>query len=220
MLGIPNNWVSAFIICVSIGWVLNFVHWGIGMMVNIALLRNILAAAREKGYAIHAPALIACTYSTLIPGVGISTAAPLYGATPGYLATLCSTEAAVNYLEDVYPLVSSVLTWWNLSQSVILFLMILAVGYAIMPKKPELMLGCSDELYADVKNAEGMYIANPDKSTPAKWMDNCHWMNYLIGGVGLLYYLYVLLLGHILKAHQQNRVIPHTAEGTPQYGVP
>ncbi len=67
---------------VAVGWILNYIHWGIGMMVCIALLRNVLAAARDKGYAVHAPTFIACTYCTAIPGVGISQAALLSRPSP------------------------------------------------------------------------------------------------------------------------------------------
>ena len=79
---LPNNWKQAFVLLVAVGWILNYIHWGIGMMVCIALLRNVLAAARDKGYAVHAPTFIACTYCTAIPGVGISQAALLSRPSP------------------------------------------------------------------------------------------------------------------------------------------
>ena len=187
LASIPNNWVTAYVMIILISWVLNFIHWGIGMMCCIALLRNTLAAAREKGYSIHAPALIACAYSTAIPAVGISQAAPLYGATPGYLKTLVTSDAAIDYLQDVYPLSTTVLTWWNLTQCVVLICMVLVVGYIIMPKKKEKMLGCSDELYADVKHTQTMYVENPERNTFAKWINNSHWISYLIGFFGLIW---------------------------------
>jgi len=184
---LPNNWVSAYVMIIFIGWVLNFIHWGIGLMCSIAILRSTLVAAREKGYSIHAPALIACTYCTAIPAVGISQAAPLQGATPGFLKTMVTSEAALNYLEEVYPLTTTVLTWWNLTQCVVLVLMVLIVGYLIMPKDPAKMEGCSDELYADVKHTETMYVENPERNTFAKWIDNSHWICWLIGGFGLIW---------------------------------
>lgn len=183
---IPNNWMSAYAITITISWILTFIHWGIGMMCCIAMLRNVLVASREKGYPIHSPALIACAYCTAIPAVGISQAAPLYGATPGYLAKLCTTDAAINYLQE-YPLSTTVLTPWNLAQCVVLFVMILVIGIVIMPKDSAKMIGCTDELYDDVANTQSMYVAKPDRTTPAKWMDNSHFMNYIIGGAGLIW---------------------------------
>ena len=184
---IPNNWVQAFFLLITIGWILTYIHWGIGMMVNIALLRNTIVAAKDKGYALHSPALIACSYCTAIPAVGISQAAPLYGATPGYLGTLVVTDAAKNYLQDAYPLSTTVLSSWNLSQCVVLFIMILAVGYAIMPKDPAKMVGCVDSLYVDVKNAQSMYEGKPEKDTFAKWINNSYWINMVIGIPGLIW---------------------------------
>ncbi len=183
---IPNNWISAYVITMVMAWILTYIHWGIGMMCCIAMLRNVLAASREKGYPIHSPALIACAYCTAIPAVGISQAAPLYGATPGFLAKLCTTEQAIAYLGN-YPLSTTVLTSWNLTQCVVLFIMVLFVGIIIMPKDSSKMIGCSDKLYNDVTNTQSMYVSKPDKSTPAKWMNNSYIMNYLIGGAGLIW---------------------------------
>lgn len=184
---IPNNWVQAYFMIITISWILNYIHWGIGMMCCIALLRNTIVASREKGYPLHTPALIACSYGTAIPAVGISQAAPLYGATPGYLSTLVVTDAAKNYLEDVYPLSSSVLAPWNLSQCVVLFIMVALVGYLIMPKDPAKMEGCVDELYADVKNTQSMYSGTVEKDTFAKWINNSYWINMVIGIPGLIW---------------------------------
>lgn len=46
---IPNNWFQAYAMILVIAWILSFIHWGIGMMVCIALLRNTLTAAKERG---------------------------------------------------------------------------------------------------------------------------------------------------------------------------
>lgn len=184
---IPNNWKQALILNLCVAAVINFIHWGIGMMVSIALLRSTLAAAREKGYAIHAPALVATSYCCALPAVGISQAAPLYGATPGYLASLCTTDIAKNYLAESYPLNETVLTGWNLSQCVVILIMLIVVGMLMMPKNAEKMEGISDELYADVMNAQSMYAKLPDKSTPANWMNNTIWTQCLIGGIGVIW---------------------------------
>ena len=118
---LPSNWLQAYAMTLVICFVLNWIHWGIGLMVGIATCRNMLVAARDKGYAIHAPALIACAYCTAVPAVGISQAAPLQGATPGFLRSMVTSDAALNYVAEVYPLSESVLTWWNLTQCVVLF---------------------------------------------------------------------------------------------------
>lgn len=184
---IPNNWAQAFFMIVPIAFVVTFVHWGLGMMVAIALLRNTIVASRDKGYKMHTPALIAATYATSSAAVGVSQAAPLYGATPGYLKTLVHSDAALNYLEDVYPLSTSVMTPWHLSQILVGLLCVMLVGYVLMPKDEAKMEGCKDELYNDVKHTQSMYEANPDKSSFAKWINNSYWINMVIGIPGLLW---------------------------------
>ena len=184
---LPNNWFQAYAMIVFIAWILGYIHWGIGMMVSIALLRNTIVASRDKGYPLHSPALISAAYCCLIPAVGISQAAPLYAATPGFLKTLCNTEAAINYLADVYPLSDSVLAWWNLLQCVILFVMVFIIGYVIMPKDKQKMVGCSDELYNDVKHTQTMYDAKADRSTPANFMNNTPLFSLIMGVVGLIW---------------------------------
>jgi len=122
-----------------------------------------------------------------IPAVGISQAAPLFGATPGLLKGLVSSDAAVNYVQNSYSLSESVLSGWNLSQCVILFIMIFSVGYLIMPKNKNKMVGCSDELYADVKRTQDMYEENPDRSTFAQWINNSRLLSMIIGVFGAIW---------------------------------
>lgn len=184
---LPNSWIQAYVMLLLISWVLMFLHWGIGMMVGIALLRSTLYAAREKGYPIHAPTLIACTYCTAIPAVGISQAAPLQGATAGFLKSMCASDAAANYVAEAYPLSESVLTWWNLTQCVVLFLLIAIIGYLIMPKDPLKMSGCSDALYEDVHHTQTMYSEKPDRSTPAAWLNNSPLLSMIVGVFGLIW---------------------------------
>ena len=184
---LPNNWFQAYTMVLIISWILMYIHWGIGMMVCIALLRNTLVAARDKNYPIHAPALIACAYCTAIPAVGISQAAPLQGATPGFLKSMCTTDVALNYVAEAYPLSETVLTWWNLLQCVALFVMIFLVGYLIMPKNKLKMTGCSDALYEDVKHTQTMYDGKADCSTPAGFMNNTPVFSLIIGIFGLIW---------------------------------
>jgi short-chain fatty acids transporter len=170
-----------------IAWIIQYIHWGIGMMTCIALLRNTLFAAKEKGYPIHAPALVAGAYGTVVAAVGISQAGPLYGATPGFLRSLVSSDAALNYVKDSYILSESVLAGWNLAQCAVLFMMVVVVGYAIMPKNKHKMVGCSDELYEEVKRTQTMFEANPDRSTFAQWINNSRILPMVIGVFGLIW---------------------------------
>lgn len=83
---------------------------------------------------------------------------------------MVTSDAALNYVAEVYPLSESVLTWWNLTQCVVLFAILFLVGYIIMPKDPLKMEGCSDELYHDVKGAQDMFVMKADTSSPAGWI--------------------------------------------------
>ena len=183
----PNNWTQAFFMIVIISFVIYFIHWGLGMMCCIALLRNTIVASKEKGYKLHSPALIACAYGTCNAAVGISHAAPLYGATPGYLQTLVKSDAAIAYLEEVYPLSTTVMAPWNLAQCLCGLISALVVGYLLMPKDEANMIGCVDSLYHDVKNAQSMYDGKVEKNTFAKWINNSYWINMVIGIPGLLW---------------------------------
>ena len=119
--------------------------------------------------------------------MGISQAAPLYGATPGYLLSLCISDASKAYVANSYPLSSSVLTWWNLLQCVVLFAVVFVVGYLVMPKNKLKMEGGSEELFADVKHTETMYETKPDRSTFAQWINHSRLLSYIIGIFGAIW---------------------------------
>ncbi|MDR1322486.1 MAG: TIGR00366 family protein [Gracilibacteraceae bacterium] len=184
---LPNNWFQAYALVLISAWILIYFHWGIGMMVGIAMLRNVLLAAKEKGYPIHGPALVAATYCCTIPGIGISQAAPLYGNTPGYLKSLAASDTARDYLADVYPLTTTVLGWKHLVLIAIIFVMIFVAVCLLVPKNGSKMQGATKGLLDDMAQVTSMYEQNPDRSTFANWINNSRILSYIVGIFGAVW---------------------------------
>jgi len=188
---IPSNRFGAFMLLMFIAWILTWIHWGVGMMVSIFLGRELLAAAKDKGYKIHANALIATSYCMAIPGVGISQAAPLLGATTGYLRSLVTAETALAYVPDVVPMSESVLMPINLILCAVLFVGVFAVGWLMHPKKESSMVGIGQALYDDVRKLDHN-TGRIKASTPAEWINNSPLLNMIIGIFGLVWVIKLL----------------------------
>ena len=203
---IPNNAFGAFALLITISWILTWIHWGVGMMVSINLGREILAAAKDKGYPVHSHLIIATSYCTAIGGVGISQAAPLLGATQGYLKTLVTEETAA-YIPDVVPMAESVLSPVNLIQCVVIFVIIFAVGWAMHPKKDKVTqcVGISDELYNEMKAIDASTsVARKKASSPAEWINNSPLLSILIGAFGLFWIIRLLIVDGFINISIDN----------------
>ncbi|MTI17740.1 short-chain fatty acid transporter [Rhodobacteraceae bacterium RKSG542] len=172
--------------------VLGYLHWGIGMMGGIMLGRELFAQAKLRGIKVHKPILVTVIFLQFMPGSeGISGAAALFAASPGYLQSMVTGE-----YKDLVP------EFISLADTVAspAFILTLAAGVAISiavcwfmsPKDPSKIEEIDDEFVREVTKVESE--DSIDRSTPAARMNNSHLMMYIVGGTGLAWSLYNLWL--------------------------
>lgn len=192
---IPNNRVQAILLGAISAALLGYIHWGLGMMGAIVLGKELLAQSRRKGYDLHPPVLIAALFMAFLPSsAGISGAAVLYAATPGYLRDMVPDDYKDRVPESV-PLTDTVI-----SPGFILLLVIcsvITIGFALMmhPKNKSKIDTISDEFLDEIE-AGGKQIAVA-RTTPAEKANASRWIMYFIGGIGLLYSVYILWTGGV-----------------------
>lgn len=192
---IPNNRVQAILLGSIAAALLGYIHWGLGMMGGIVLGKELLAQARRKGYALHPPVLIAAIFMSFLPSsAGISGAAVLYSATPGYLQDLVPEDYKAAVPESI-PLTDTVVRL-----DFILLLIacsVITTGFAILmhPRDKSKIEGISDEFLAEIE-AGSKPISIP-RSTPAERANSSRVIMYFIGGLGLLYSIYSLWVGGV-----------------------
>lgn len=171
---------------------LGYLHWGIGMMGGIMLGRELFAQAKLRGIKIHKPILVTVIFLQFMPGSeGISGAAALFAASPGYLKSMVTTE-----YKDLVP---EVITLAHTVASPG-FILTLALGVAVSiavcvfmsPKDLAKIEEIDDDFVREV--TESQDETKIDRSTPAARMNNSHIPMYVIGGTGLLWSLYNLYL--------------------------
>lgn len=192
---IPSNRTQAIILGSVTAGLLGFIHWGLGMMAAIVLGKEILAQARIRGYALHPPVMIAALFMAFLPSsAGMSGAAVLYSATPGYLQDIVP-ESYKDLVPESIPLTDTVL------RADFIFLlaicMVVTIGFALAmhPKKAEECEAISDELFEEVQSgAQKVSIA---RSTPAEKANGSRWIMYFVGGIGLIWSLVALWQGGV-----------------------
>ncbi|WP_206214997.1 TIGR00366 family protein [Corynebacterium lizhenjunii] len=187
---LPRNRTQAIVLAAGTAGLLGFVHWGLGMMAAIVLGKEILAHARTKGMPIHPPVLVAAMFMSFIPSSsGLSGAAVLYSATPGYLKDLVPEDYQAATPEAV-PMTETVLRWDFVA---LLFIcMVITMSFAIFmhPKDPAKMGVLDDAVYEEVTTAsEKLDIP---RGTPAEKANGSRFFMYLLGGIGLAYSLWNL----------------------------
>jgi len=199
---IPNSQAAAFFTLMLVGGILNWIHWGIGMMASIMIAREVLAASKVKGYKIHQTALVGAVYCTAACAAGISQAAPLYAATPNYLKGLVSTEIA-GLLDASYPMSVSVLSPLVITQCVILFVIIAVVGYVVLPKRSDRIVEISEQFKDEILGSN-VIEEKPVRNTFASWINNSPILNLIIGIFGLIWCIRLLAKSGIVGISLNN----------------
>ncbi|WP_229659627.1 TIGR00366 family protein [Nesterenkonia alkaliphila] len=160
------------------------------MMGGIVMGKELLAQARRKNIKIHAPVLVATIFMAFLPSSGgISGAAVLYSATPGYLRDLVpeTYEDATPY---ALPLTNTVLRVDYMLLLAICMLLVVVLAIAMHPKNPEKMKQIEDQLLDEID--AGRRSVKVQRETPAQRANASRLIMYLFGTVGLLYSLYML----------------------------
>ena len=202
LASIPNTTAGAMLLCGIATCIVWWVHWGLGMMGSIVLGRLLAAQGKEKGYKLDVPWLVAYLWGVECAGVGISQAAPLYGATPGYLQGLVVDAAVRALIPDVIPLADTVVNPLIIGQNIGLFIIITLVARLIMPKKEERILEVSDAFAEEILTVEA--IEKPDRSSPAAWINSSPLLNIIIGGAGLIWGIRLIATSGIVNISLNN----------------
>lgn len=190
---LPSSQTSAYFTLVIISVLLNWFHWGFGMMGSIVLGREILAAAKTKGYKCHGNLFIGISYTSCAAAAGIAQVAPLFSTSPGWLKSMAVTDSVKALVPDTIPLNETVLSSPILIQCLILFLVILFLGYALMPRKESNIEEISDELYQDI--IASVVTEKKKKATsPAEFFNNSPILNLVVGGAGLIWALKTVIV--------------------------
>ena len=188
---IPKTRSQALILGSVVSGALGYIHWGLGMMAAIVLGKEILAQSRKRGLGIHPPVMVAVLFMAfLTSSSGISGAAVLYSATPGYLRDLVP-ESYKEMTPETIGLTESVLRI-----DFILFLVLclaVTIVFAILmhPKRAE-EIGQIDESVIEEYESSQQEI-KISRGTPAEKANASRWIMYLIGGLGLIYSVNILV---------------------------
>lgn len=188
---LPKNRSQAIILAAGCAGLLGFLHWGLGMMAAIVLGKEILAEARNRGMPIHPPVLVAAMFMSFIPSsAGLSGAAVLYAATPGYLKDLVPDDYK-DATPDAVPLTDTVLRWDFLL--LLATCLVITIGYAILmhPKDPAKMGQLDDGVFAEVEASQEIIVI--PRNTPAEKLNGNRSLMYLLGGIGLIFSVWNLI---------------------------
>lgn len=185
LASIPSSQTAAFFTLVTASFVLGWIHWGLGMMGSIVLGREVLAAARTKGYKCHGNLFIGMTYSAGAAAAGIAQVAPLFSTAPGWLKGMAVSDSVRALVPEAVSLSDTVLSPEILIQCLVLFAAILLIGYVMIPKKEEDIEEISDELYEDIMAPTAS--VRKKATSPAEFLNNSPILNMIVGGAGLLW---------------------------------
>ncbi len=179
----PNTQAQVVIVGAVGAWMMGYLHWGIGMMGGIMLGRQLFIQAKLRGIKVHKPILVAAIFLQFIPGAaGLSGAAALFSASPGYLKNMVTAE-----YKDSVPNFLSLAETVASPAFIATLLLGLAVSIAVclwmMPKDPSRIEEIEDEFVREAMSNKSEVKA--DNSTPALRMSHSRVLMYAIGGIGL-----------------------------------
>lgn len=189
---IPATPVGAIIVLGIVTFVTRWIHWGVGVMVGVALGREMLAQSRVKGYRLHRPAVAALSPAISCAAVGLATAVPLYVSQPGWIASYVPEEY-VDLVPDFVPLTQTTLDPRVMIQCLILGVITIAVICFMMPKRAESIDEIDDEFLDELLN-RGEQAEELDRKNmgPAARLENSCVLNFVIGGCGLFWFVKML----------------------------
>lgn len=198
---LPNTTFSAMLLCGITTVILFWIHWGLGMMASIVLGQQVMVAARQKGYKLHMPSLVAYIYACELCCNGISQAAPLNAATPGFLQSLTADEAVIAYVPEVISLGDTVLNVPIITQNLCLFLIVTVISYFMMPKDEHNIEEIGE---AFAKELAAVEEKAPKAQTPADWLNNSPLLNIIIGCAGMIFVVRTLATDGIVGISLNN----------------
>ncbi len=206
---IPNNQLTALLLIVVVSNIITFFNTGLGNISGAMIGREMLVAAREKGYKLHLPLVVAAALALNGNMNGLGCAAQLFVATPGHF---------MEKLIGVLPLTQTSLLPINLSEFVVQMIVMILLLRGMAPKA-EKCLEASDEFVDSIKPQS---VLTPALNTPAMkfnyskilgiglgiialfWAARHIWLNGLAGinfNVSNFVFLFVGLVLHRTPEH-------------------
>lgn len=159
-----------------VGGIVSWLHWGVGLMLNIVMGREL--AARKRGLGIHYAFIPAVCYGCgSILSNGPTQAAPLLLATPGHF---------LEKMTGIIPITQTSLSLFQLTYMLILFVTLPLVMLYFMPKKENAV-----EIDAALA-AEFLHVDEPDESNqvlrPAERWDRSRILQSVVA-LGILFWI-------------------------------
>jgi len=185
---IPNNMFQAVLLVAFIVPLINWFHFGLGIMFGIQLGRQVVLAAKIKKYNLHNPLFVAFLYGCGVTGIGISQIAPIFSQS-GYLRTVFFNE--MHHLHYVIPEVvtytESVFLFWNIIMCLAVLVVVFVIMWLLKPKNEELIEEAPDALLIEIQAQNKISLAKPVAATPAEKIDNSIIPGLVIGAFGLVW---------------------------------
>lgn len=211
----PNNMGQAVLLVMAIIPIINWFHFGLGIMLGIHLGRHIIYAAKRKGYKLHAPMFVALLYGCGITGIGISQIAPIFGAGEGMLKNIIFrghpgiVDGTLN-IPDRVPMGESVFLIQNILMCLIALVVVFGAIWLMRPRKESNYVEPSEELIAEIEGQAKMYIASMQKTKAtsfAEWIDNSIIPSLVIGGFGVVWAVRFFATGGQLNFNNFNMLM-------------
>ena len=181
----PNNMGQAILMVMAIIPILNWFHFGLGIMTGIAFGRMLVYAAKKKGYKIHAPLLVTLLYACGITGIGISQIGSIFGTIPGALQNRFDPTGVLG-LPYQLPLSETAFLPQNIIMCIIVLFVVFGMAWLMRPKKDSDFVEASDELIAEIEAQIKMSQEKPVITSPSERIDNSIVPSLLMGAFGLL----------------------------------
>ena len=189
----PNNMGQAILLVMAIVPIINWFHFGLGIMLGIHLGRHIIYAAKRKGYKLHAPMFVAILYGCGITGIGISQIAPIFGAGNNMLGGIIfrnNPEVAAMMPARV-PLSESVFLLQNILMCLAALIVVFGAIWLMRPRKESNYIEPSEELINEIDGQAKMAMAamanKPKAKSFAEWIDNSIIPSIVVGIFGIIW---------------------------------
>lgn len=176
---VPGTAGAAYVFVFVIAAIASLITWGLGLIVGTLLAREIAVVARERGFKVHFPLLVAAGYSGFVVWhMGYSGSGPLTAATPG-------SFLAPSLGDKIIPVSQTTFSTWNMLAALGVIVVCGLLFFLIRPRKDDPVY----ELPAHVGSEEDD-DADDEVVTPADRIDASRILTLLLG-LGLVGYLVV-----------------------------
>lgn len=171
---LPKSALSSYPFVFSVSAVASLITWGLGLVVGGLLAREIAAQARERGYRVHFPMLVASGFAGfVIWHMGYSGSGPLTAATPYSFIS--------KQLGAPLPISETTFSTWNLIAIVATIVVVGLALYLVAPRGDDKIF----ELATDAR--EKLIELDDEVSTPADRVDASRIPTLLLGLMLLAY---------------------------------